>query len=134
MQIKRFFLLQTILFIYASFELLNLSKTTTYNTIMPLPRLAKADADEWNKLLQRRAENNAIRLGNEQRVQIGDVAFQLGKLIGQGTFGRVYEALNISNGQMLAVKVVNVGAAGMQLYRHCTDTKLLYVQYAIVTS
>ena len=79
---------------------------------MPLPRLKQADANEWNKLLQRRSDAVDMRHHTDQRIMISEIAFQLGRIIGQGTFGRVYEALNISNGTMLAVKVINIGKAG----------------------
>jgi serine/threonine protein kinase len=39
---------------------------------------------------------------------LNDISFQKGRLLGAGTFGRVYEAINLVNGEIIAVKQIEL--------------------------
>lgn len=43
-----------------------------------------------------------------QLIVLHDISFQKGRLLGCGTFGRVYEAINILSGEIIAVKQIEL--------------------------
>ena len=43
-----------------------------------------------------------------QHFSLNDVRFQKGRLLGVGTFGKVYEAIHLASGEMIAVKQIEL--------------------------
>ena len=43
-----------------------------------------------------------------QHFSLNDVSFQKGRLLGVGTFGKVYEAIHLASGEMIAVKQIEL--------------------------
>jgi len=78
---------------------------------MPLLKTIGSDAAHFQKLQRRREEEDQRRLAlmsDPSKIVSGSMNFQRGRLLGQGTFGKVYEALNIESGQLIAVKQIEL--------------------------
>ena len=43
-----------------------------------------------------------------QHVVLNDISFQKGRLLGVGTFGKVYEAISLLTGEIIAVKQIEL--------------------------
>lgn len=75
------------------------------NTKLWGQKTVEVTPDEIEKGFVGRIKNNSSGSGN-----LGEFAWVKGELIGRGSYGSVYLALNVTNGEMLAVKQVTVQA------------------------
>ena len=90
---------------------------------MPLPKLPGSDEAHWakysaRKLAEKQEQHNII-LNNDYSsyassssssitLITGEIRFQRGKLIGSGSFGKVYQCFDLSNGELIAVKQIDL--------------------------
>jgi serine/threonine protein kinase len=58
--------------------------------------------------IKRNHDLKLARCQEEIIMSDNDISFQLGKIIGQGTFGKVYEAMNTKTGEMYAIKRIDI--------------------------
>jgi len=77
---------------------------------MTISRSNNAASNHFAKIQKRKAEEaeRARALAAAESLTIGDIAFQKGRLLGVGTFGRVYEAIDLTSGSIIAVKQIEL--------------------------
>ncbi len=71
----------------------------------------KSSTPQQPKSLQSVAESSEIRspLPRDSRMENSIARWERGRMIGQGGFGKVFHALNLDTGQVMAVKQVPIG-------------------------
>jgi len=77
---------------------------------MTISRAGNAATNHFAKIQRKKAEDaeRARALAQAESIKIGDIAFQKGRLLGVGTFGRVYEAIDLTSGSIIAVKQIEI--------------------------
>jgi serine/threonine protein kinase len=75
---------------------------------MPLPKLPGSDAKHWAQVQARKVSEDQSSASSQPIFNAGTMRFQRGKLLGSGSFGKVYQCFDLSSGQLIAVKQIEL--------------------------
>lgn len=79
----------------------------TKQMALKIPNSGRDEISSINDDLYSRLQSQIIIM-QSQEIPTIDIKYKRGQLIGKGTFGEVYQCLNLNTGELMAVKSVKV--------------------------